>query len=174
MTAAGKKKARGAARERPSTAAAPGPETLVDLYRQMLLIRLFEERVRQEYQRQKIFGMLHLYIGEEAIAVGVCSQLRTGDYITSNHRGHGHFIAKGADLKRMMAELFGKASGYCKGKGGSMHIADIDLGHLGANGIVGGGMPIAVGAGLAIRMKGQKGRVVVCFFGDGDDLGAVG
>jgi TPP-dependent pyruvate/acetoin dehydrogenase alpha subunit len=133
----------------------------------MWTIRLFEERVRQEYQRQKISGMLHLYIGEEAIAVGVCSQLRPEDYITSNHRGHGHFIAKGADLKRMMAELFGKSTGYCKGKGGSMHIADIDLGSLGANGIVGGGLPIAVGAGLAIRVKGEKGRVVVCFFGDG-------
>lgn len=145
----------------------PGPETLVDLYRGILRIRLFEERVRQEYQHQNIYGMLHLYIGEEAIAVGVCSTLHTDDYITSNHRGHGHFIAKGADFKRMMAELFGKVDGYCKGKGGSMHIADIDLGHLGANGIVGGGLPIAVGAGLAIRLQRQQGRVVVCFFGDG-------
>ena len=167
MTAAGERLTGGTAQERSFAARAPGPKTLVYLYRQMLLIRLFEERVRQEYQGQKIHGMLHLYIGEEAIAAGVCSLLRTEDYITSNHRGHGHFIAKGADLKRMMAELFGKVGGYCKGKGGSMHIADIDLGHLGANGIVGGGLPIAVGAGLAIRIKGERERVVVCFFGDG-------
>ena len=111
----------------------------VDLYRQMLRIRCFEERVREEYVANKIKGMLHLYIGQEAVAVGVCSLLRRDDYITSNHRGHGHLIAKGADLKRMMAELFGKADGYCAGKGGSMHIADIALGHLGANGIVGAG-----------------------------------
>lgn len=139
----------------------------IDLYRQMRRIRIFEERVKFEYTHDKIRGMLHLYIGEEAVAVGVCSGLSADDYITSNHRGHGHFIARGADLNRMMAELFGKSTGYCKGKGGSMHIADIDLGHLGANGIVGGGLAIATGAGMAIQLKKQTGRVVVCFFGDG-------
>lgn len=140
--------------------------SLLNMYRQMVLIRIFEERVREEYMKGKIRGMLHLYIGEEAVAVGACSVLRKGDYITSTHRGHGHFIAKGADVKLMMAELFGKATGYCKGKGGSMHIADINLGHLGANGIVSEGMPIATGAGIAIQIKGTS-QVVVCFFGDG-------
>jgi TPP-dependent pyruvate/acetoin dehydrogenase alpha subunit len=139
----------------------------VALYTQMLRIRLFEERVKEESARDRIKGMLHLYIGEEAVAVGVCSALRRDDYITSTHRGHGHFIARGADLRRMMAELYGKADGYCGGKGGSMHIADFALGHLGANGIVGGGLPIATGAAIAIQLNRETGRVVVCFFGDG-------
>ena len=102
-------------------------QELINLYKQMLLIRRFEEKVREKYMRDRIKGTLHLYIGEEAIAVGVCSWLKKNDYITSTHRGHGHFIAKGADIRLMMAELFSKATGYCKGKGGSMHIADIDL-----------------------------------------------
>ena len=112
-------------------------------------------------------GLAHLYVGEEAaIAVGVCANLRRQDYITSTHRGHGHVIAKGAELKYMMAELFGKKTGYCKGKGGSMHIADVDIGILGANGIAGGGIPIAVGAGLSAKMR-KTDQVTVCFFGDG-------
>jgi len=140
---------------------------LLDLYRTMLTIRLFEEQVRTEFMQGKIPGMLHLYIGQEAVAAGVFGHLNKDDLITSHHRGHGHFIAKGADLKRMMAELYGKATGYCKGKGGSMHIADLELGNLGANGIVGGGLTIATGAAIAIQIKNEKEKVVVCFFGDG-------
>ena len=129
-------------------------------------IRRFEERTVQFYQRSKIWGYLHPYIGEEAVAVGACIALKKEDYIISTHRGHGHAIAKGADLNKMMAELFGKSTGYCKGRGGSMHIADTELGMLGANGIVGGGVPISVGAGFSCKME-KKGRVVICFFGDG-------
>lgn len=136
------------------------------LYRQMLLIRRFEERVARLYADGEIPGFVHLYIGEEAVAVGVCGNLHSGDFITSTHRGHGHLIAKGGDLKLMMAELFGKETGYCRGKGGSMHIADLDLGILGANGIVGGGFPIATGAGYSIRLR-RTDQVVVDFFGDG-------
>jgi pyruvate dehydrogenase E1 component alpha subunit len=132
----------------------------------MLLIRRFEERVAQLFMDGKIPGMLHLYIGEEAVGVGVISCLRKTDWITSTHRGHGHFLAKGADPSLMMAELMGKSTGYCGGKGGSMHIADIELGHLGANGIVGGGLTIAAGAALASKIKGRD-DVAVCFFGDG-------
>lgn len=135
-------------------------------YYQMLLIRRFEETVGRMYELGKLAGSCHLYIGQEAVAVGAINCLRSDDYILSNHRGHGHFIVKGADIKLMMAELFGKATGYCKGKGGSMHIADIDLGHLGANGIVGGGLTLAAGAGLGIVQKGTD-QVVQCFFGDG-------
>ena len=142
-------------------------QTLKDLFRQMLLIRRFEERVRELYLNDKIKGMLHLCIGQEAVAVGVVSALQKSEYIVSTHRGHGHFIAKGADIRLMMAELFGKKTGYCKGKGGSMHIADIDLGALGANGIVGGSLPIATGAALAIKNILQTKQAVVCFFGDG-------
>ncbi|MBU2470099.1 MAG: hypothetical protein KKC78_15780 [Proteobacteria bacterium] len=131
----------------------------------MVVIRAFEERVQDLYARGHIPGLAHLYIGEEAIAAGVCANLGDKDYITSTHRGHGHVIAKGALLKPMMAELYGKETGYCKGKGGSMHIADVDLGILGANGIAGGGLPIAVGAGLSCKMK-HPGHVAVCFFGD--------
>ena len=136
------------------------------MYEMMLRIRRFEERAVDLVARQMIPGSGHLYIGQEATATGVCASLRQDDYITSTHRGHGHCIAKGGDLRFMMAELFGKATGYCKGKGGSMHIANIDLGILGANGIVGGGMPIAGGAGLSIKMRGTD-QVVVSFFGDG-------
>lgn len=141
------------------------PESVRELYRAMVVIRAFEEKVQDLYARGHIPGLAHLYIGEEAVAVGVCANLEPKDYITSTHRGHGHVIAKGADLNPMMAELYGKMTGYCKGKGGSMHIADVDLGILGANGIAGGGLPIAVGAGLSCKLK-HPGQVVVCFFGD--------
>ena len=141
-------------------------EDQISLFRMMLLIRRFEEIVAQLFMEGKIASMLHLYIGEEAAGVGVISCLRKADLITSTHRGHGHFLAKGADPNLMMAELMGRATGYCKGKGGSMHIADISLGHLGANGIVGGGIPIATGAALFSKIK-KNDAVVVCFFGDG-------
>src|SRR6185437_1471790 len=136
------------------------------LYEQMLTIRLFEEHVNQLYITAKMPGLAHLYIGEEAIAVGVCAALRRDDYITSTHRGHGHCLAKGASVDRMFAELLGKAPGYCKGKGGSMHIADQDTGNLGANAIVGGGAGLATGAAMSSKMRGTD-QVAVCFFGDG-------
>jgi len=139
---------------------------LKEFYRRMLLIRKFEYRVKDLFVEGKIPGFVHLYAGEEAVAVGVCANLRRDDYVTSTHRGHGHCIAKGADVKRMMAELFGKRTGYCKGKGGSMHIADFSVGMLGANGMVGAGLPLATGAGLSIKMRGTD-QVAVCFFGDG-------
>jgi len=138
----------------------------IDLYKKMIEIRLFEEKIQDLYARGLVPGSVHLYIGQEAVAAGVCAHLRKEDYITSTHRGHGHLIAKGADLKFMMAELFGRKTGYCKGKGGSMHMADFDLGILGSNGIAGGGIPIAVGAGLSSKMRGTD-QVAVCFFGDG-------
>lgn len=141
-------------------------EIQVEMLKKIIEIRRFEERCIQLYQQAKIWGYLHPYIGEEAVAVGVCMAIGVKDYLVSTHRGHGHCIAKGADLGKMMAELFGKSTGYCKGRGGSMHIADTELGMLGANGIVGGGIPISVGAGFSCKMEG-KGRVVVCFFGDG-------
>ena len=141
-------------------------EKLLWMYTNMLKIRRFEERVGELFAAGKIPGFVHLYIGEEAVATGVCAHLRKDDYITSTHRGHGHLISKGGDLKLMMAELFGKRTGYCKGKGGSMHIADVDLCILGANGIVGGGPPIATGAALAAKYKGTD-QVAVCFLGDG-------
>ncbi len=141
-------------------------ETLSELYATMAKIRLFEERVSELFAAGKVPGFVHLYIGEEAIAAGVCSRLRKDDFITSTHRGHGHLISKGGDIKLMMAELYGKKTGYCKGKGGSMHIADLDLGILGANGIVGGGPPQAAGAALAAQYKGTD-AVCACFFGDG-------
>jgi TPP-dependent pyruvate/acetoin dehydrogenase alpha subunit len=142
------------------------PDKQREMLRQMLTIRRFEERASADYLSGKIYGVVHCYIGEEAVAVGVCSALDHGDRIISTHRGHGHCIAKGADLKRMMAELYGRQTGYCKGKGGSMHIADFDIGMLGANGIVAGGIAIVTGAGLAAQMEG-KGGVAVAFFGDG-------
>jgi len=141
-------------------------EKLIEMYTKMLTIRRFEERVVELFYAGKLPGFVHPYIGEEAVAVGVCANLRPDDRITSTHRGHGHCIAKGGDLKRMMAELFGKETGYCKGKGGSMHIADFSIGILGANGIVGGGLPIAAGSGLATKLQGGD-QVTVCFFGDG-------
>jgi len=142
------------------------PDKQREMLRQMLTIRRFEERASADYHAGKIYGVVHCYIGEEAIAVGVCSALDRGDRIISTHRGHGHCIAKGADLNRMMAELYGRQTGYCKGKGGSMHIADFGIGMLGATGIVAGGISIITGAGLAAQMEG-KGRVAVSFFGDG-------
>jgi TPP-dependent pyruvate/acetoin dehydrogenase alpha subunit len=142
------------------------PEKQREMLRQMLTIRRFEERASADYRTGKIYGVVHCYIGEEAVAVGVCSALDRDDRIISTHRGHGHCIAKGADLNRMMAELYGRQTGYCKGKGGSMHIADFDIGMLGANGIVAGGISIVTGAGLAAQMEGT-GSVAVSFFGDG-------
>lgn len=136
------------------------------MLQQMWLIRFFEEQTRDFFMKNKMRGASHLYIGQEAVAVGVCSALNREDYITSTHRGHGHCLAKGADPKRMMAELLGKATGYSQGKGGSMHIADLDYGNLGANGIVGGGIGLATGAALAAKYR-QDGRVAVAFFGDG-------
>ena len=144
----------------------PSPEKQREMLRLMQTIRRFEERATKDYIAGDIYGVVHSYVGEEAIAVGVCSALEEGDQIISTHRGHGHCIAKGADLNRMMAELYGRETGYCKGKGGSMHIADFDIGMLGANGIVAGGIPIVTGAGLAAQMDGN-GRVAVSFFGDG-------
>jgi len=143
-----------------------GVERLIRLYRQMVAIRLFEERVNDLYTRALMPGLAHLYIGEEAIAVGVCEALRLDDYITSTHRGHGHCLAKGASPDRMFAELLGKRDGYCKGKGGSMHIADPATGNLGANAIVGGSAGIATGAAYAAKYLKQD-RVCVCFFGEG-------
>ena len=139
---------------------------MMHLYEKMIKIRRFEERAAKLYAAGKIPGFVHLYIGEEAIAAGVCANLKKDDYITSTHRGHGHLIAKGGDVSLMMAELLAKKTGYCKGKGGSMHISDLSLGILGSNGIVGAGLPIAVGAGYASKVK-SKGQVCICFFGDG-------
>ncbi len=139
---------------------------VTQMLRTMILIREFDELAIQLRVAGKIYGAVHPYVGQEAVAVGVCSSLTVRDRVTSTHRGHGHCIAKGADIRRMMAELFGRVDGYCKGKGGSMHIADFKVGMLGANGIVGGGLPIACGAALAAQLEG-KGDVTVCFFGDG-------
>ena len=139
---------------------------LLRMYRQMVAIRLFEERVNDLYTRALMPGLAHLYIGEEAVAVGVCEALNRDDYITSTHRGHGHCLAKGAAPPLMFAELLGKEAGYCKGKGGSMHIADPATGNLGANAIVGGGAGIATGAAFSSKYLGT-GQVAVCFFGEG-------
>lgn len=141
-------------------------EQLLDFYETMVKIRFFEERVEKLFLAGEIPGFVHLYIGEEAIATGVCANLRKDDYIESTHRGHGHTLAKGADLNGAMAEIFGKSTGLCKGKGGSMHIADFSVGMLGANGVVGGGFNLAVGAALANKMK-KSDNVAVVFFGDG-------
>src|ERR1700678_2229664 len=143
-----------------------GAEKLLRLYRQMMAIRVFEEHVNELYTRALMPGLAHLYIGEEAIAVGVCEALRADDYITSTHRGHGHCLAKGASPKLMFAELLGKEAGYCRGKGGSMHIADPATGNLGANAIVAGSVGIATGAALSAKRMGTD-RVAVCFFGEG-------
>ncbi len=139
---------------------------LLKMYEQMLTIRHFEERAGREFAAGKIPGFVHLYAGEEAVAVGVCTHLTDDDFITSHHRGHGHCIAKGVDVQAMVAELLGREAGACRGKGGSMHIADVHKGMLGANGIVGGGFPLAAGAGLTAKFNG-RGQVAVCFFGDG-------
>ena len=141
-------------------------EQNLHMYRQMAKIRAFEEQVHELYKSAKMPGLAHLYVGEEGVAVGVCEALRRDDFITSTHRGHGHCLAKGASVNRMFAELLGKEPGYCRGKGGSMHIADPETGNLGANAIVGGSAGIATGAALSAKMRGS-GQVAVCFFGDG-------
>jgi TPP-dependent pyruvate/acetoin dehydrogenase alpha subunit len=150
----------------PATKTIAPDERWLHFYRQMVKIRRFEEEVNQLYLSAKMPGLAHLYIGEEAVAVGVCEAVRRDDYITSTHRGHGHCIAKGAALDKMFAELLGKVAGYCRGKGGSMHIADQDTGNLGANAIVGGSAGIATGAAMSAQMRGSN-QVAVCFFGDG-------
>ena len=141
-------------------------EKLRDMLWKMLLTRYFEEKVAYFFSRAMIHGTTHLSVGQEGSAVGATAALEDEDLITSTHRGHGHCIGKGIDINRMMAELLGKENGYCKGKGGSMHIADVTRGNLGANGVVGGGIPIATGAGITVKLKKQD-RVVLCFFGDG-------
>ena len=141
-------------------------EVLLDLHRRMVRIRRFEEEAGKLTEAGKVPGALHLYVGEEAVAAGVCAHLSDQDQITSTHRGHGHLVAKGGQFRGMYAELFGRTTGYCKGKGGSMHISDLSIGMLGANGIVGGGPPIAMGAAFANKYQ-KNGNVTVCFFGDG-------
>jgi pyruvate dehydrogenase E1 component alpha subunit len=143
-----------------------GSERALEMYRRMALIRRFEEQANELYRSAKMPGLTHLYIGEEAIAVGVCTALRRDDWITSTHRGHGHCLAKGAEVGRMFAELLGKEAGYCRGKGGSMHIADHENGNLGANAIVGGSAGIATGAAFSAKRRGSE-QVAVCFFGEG-------
>lgn len=139
---------------------------LLWMYEHMRLVREFEEHLHEDFAAGNITGFVHLYAGEEAVAVGACANLTDDDFITSTHRGHGHCIAKGVEIKLMAAEIYGKATGVCKGKGGSMHVADVSKGMLGANGIVGGGPPLACGAGLMAKVKGTD-QVTVCFFGDG-------
>ena len=139
---------------------------VLDIYERVLRIRRFEEQVGKLFAQGQLPGLVHLYIGSEGVGAGVCAALRDDDYIISTHRGHGHVIAKGGDMQKMMAELFGKVTGYCKGKGGSQHIADFEIGMLGACGIVGGGIPVAVGAGLSAYYRGTD-QVSVTFFGDG-------
>jgi pyruvate dehydrogenase E1 component alpha subunit len=146
--------------------ASPDVEHWLHMYMQMAKIREFEEKVNELYTKALMPGLAHLYIGQEAVAVGVCEALRRDDYITSTHRGHGHCLAKGASVDRMFAELLGKEAGYCRGKGGSMHIADQDTGNLGANAIVGGSVGIATGAAFSAKRSGS-GQVAVCFFGEG-------
>lgn len=138
---------------------------LLQIYTQLVRLRAFEERVKEVYMATLMPGLAHVYIGQEAVAVGVCEVLKDGDYVTSTHRGHGHFLAKGGDPKLMMAEIMGRTTGYCRGKGGSMHIADISHGIIGANGIVGAGIPIAAGAAMQLQLSGTD-NVVACFFGD--------
>jgi len=147
-------------------ATSPDLARLVGMLRTMLLIRAFEEKADELFALGRIHGTMHLSLGQEAVAVGVCAALRPDDYILSTHRGHGHCLAKGAEPHLMMAEFLGKETGYCRGRGGSMHIADVRGGNLGANGIVAGGLPIATGVGLSIQMR-RTGQVCVAFFGDG-------
>src|SRR5574337_1959853 len=150
----------------PPDGAAISREQGLQMYTQMYRIRIFEEQVNDLYTSAKMPGLAHLYSGQEAVAVGVCHALRSDDYITSTHRGHGHCLAKGAAVNRMFAELLGKAAGYCRGKGGSMHIADQERGNLGANAIVAGSAGVATGAAFTAKRLGT-GRVAVCFFGEG-------
>jgi acetoin:2,6-dichlorophenolindophenol oxidoreductase subunit alpha len=145
----------------------PGAQTLLRLYEQMSLLRRFDERVGELFRRAQLPGFVHLYTGEEAIAVGVCDVLRVDDYVTSTHRGHGHFLAKGGDVAACMAELYGKDTGCCRGKGGSLHVADASIGMLGANGIVAAALPIAVGAAYGAARLRHTDQVVAAFFGDG-------
>ena len=144
----------------------PGPDQLLEMYAAMLRVRLFEERARELYAGGRIPGFIHLSVGQEGVAVGVCAALRRDDYLLSTHRGHGHFIAKGGSPRALMAELYGKAAGCCKGKGGSMHIADASVGYLGANGVLAAGCVLAPGVGLSIQMR-KTDQVVVAIFGDG-------
>jgi len=155
-----------AVKQRNPKPAAVEAEKFLQMYRRMQMIRLFEEQVNELYTRALMPGLAHLYVGEEAVAVGVCEALRSDDYITSTHRGHGHCVAKGAAPDRMFAELLGKESGYCKGKGGSMHIADPKTGNLGANAIVAGSTGVATGAAFSAKHL-KTGQVSVCFFGEG-------
>jgi TPP-dependent pyruvate/acetoin dehydrogenase alpha subunit len=150
----------------PKAGSALGVEQWIRMYRRMVMIRMFEEQVNELYTRALMPGLAHLYVGQEAVAVGICEALRSNDYITSTHRGHGHCLAKGASPDRMFAELLGKEAGYCRGKGGSMHIADPATGNLGANAIVGGSAGIATGAALSSKRLGTD-QVTVCFFGEG-------
>ena len=154
------------ATDKSKTSAGTNVEKWIRMYRRMVMIRLFEEQVNELYTRALMPGLAHLYVGEEAVAVGICETLRPTDYITSTHRGHGHCLAKGASPDRMFAELLGKEAGYCRGKGGSMHIADPATGNLGANAIVGGSAGIATGAALSSKRLGTE-QVAVCFFGEG-------
>jgi pyruvate dehydrogenase E1 component alpha subunit len=140
-------------------------EEWIGYLKKMMLIRRFEQKADELFTSGRLVGACHVCIGQEAAAVGACAAVRPDDYLVSTHRGHGHMIAKGGSVARMMAELFGKETGYCRGRGGSMHVADVTLGHLGANGIVGGGLPIAVGAGFSIRYR-KTDQVVLAFFGD--------
>jgi TPP-dependent pyruvate/acetoin dehydrogenase alpha subunit len=149
-----------------TTHSGPALEKLIQMYRQMVRIRFFEQEVNELYTRALMPGLAHLYLGEEAVAVGICEALGKDDYITSTHRGHGHCLAKGASPDRMFAELLGKKAGYCKGKGGSMHIADPATGNLGANAIVAGSVGVATGAAFSSKYL-HNGRVAVCFFGEG-------
>lgn len=144
----------------------PSREEALHMLRQMMLIREFEERAVRLFMDAELVGMCHISVGQEAVAVGVCSQLRKDDYVASTHRGHGHCIAKGSDIGRMFAELLSREEGYCKGRGGSMHMADVELGFIGCNGIVAAGIPIAVGAGLSIKYR-ETDQIAVAFFGDG-------
>jgi TPP-dependent pyruvate/acetoin dehydrogenase alpha subunit len=144
----------------------PELNQMSDYLYQMLKIRKFEERLNHLFSLGHIHGTIHLYVGQEAVAVGVCGALEKGDYITSTHRGHGHFIAKGGDVKRILAEVRGLEEGYCMGRGGTQHMADFNIGNIGSNGITGGQIPVATGAALAVKMRGQT-QVVACFFGDG-------
>jgi len=143
----------------------PENQDLASMYRGMLEVRLFEEKVGQLWRQGILPGTVHLYIGEEAVAVGVCANLHRDDYVTSTHRGHGHLLAKGGDMKKIMAELYGKETGYCRAKGGSMHVTATDIGMIGANPVVGAGIPIAAGVALSIKMRNTK-QVCACFFGD--------
>ena len=147
-------------------APAPGPDQLLQMHAAMVRVRRFEERARELYQAGRIPGFIHLSVGQEGVAVGVCSALRRDDYVLSTHRGHGHLIAKGGSLRGLMAELYGRATGCCKGKGGSMHIADASVGYLGANGVLTAGCVLAPGVGLSIQMR-KTDQVVVALFGDG-------